>query len=55
MDNPSRHYVSSTYIDYFHTDTDDDRLLYLVQELVNGKSLAELVKRGWHRKNKSSL
>jgi len=40
------------YLDYFHIDTPDDRLFYLVQELVNGKSLAELVKRGWHAKEK---
>lgn len=31
------------YIDYFELDTDDDRYFYLIQELVVGKSLAELI------------
>jgi len=36
------------YLDYFHEDTPEDRKFYLVQELVAGKSLADLVKQGWH-------
>ncbi|WP_019503354.1 serine/threonine-protein kinase [Pleurocapsa sp. PCC 7319] len=35
------------YIDYFELDTKDDKRFYLVQELVQGQSLAELVKQGW--------
>ncbi|MGB6168128.1 MAG: serine/threonine-protein kinase, partial [Geitlerinemataceae cyanobacterium] len=33
---------------YFYEDTKDDRHFYLIQELVEGDSLAELVKKGWH-------
>ena len=36
------------YIDYFELDSDEDRRFYLVQELVAGKSLAELVANDWH-------
>lgn len=36
------------YLDYFHLDTPNDRRFYLVQELVAGETLANLVKRGWH-------
>ena len=36
------------YLDYFHIDTPFDRRFYLVQELVSGKSLADLVRQGWH-------
>lgn len=36
------------YIDYFELDTDDDRHFYLIQELIVGKSLAELVEEGWY-------
>lgn len=36
------------YLDYFEIDTTSDRCFYLVQELVAGKSLAELVAKGWH-------
>lgn len=35
------------YLDYFELDTNEDRRFYLVQELVAGKSLAELVAHGW--------
>ncbi|MEC4984780.1 MAG: serine/threonine-protein kinase [Oscillatoria sp. PMC 1068.18] len=36
------------YIDYFSEDTEDNRHFYLVQEMVSGTSLAELVASGWH-------
>ncbi|MBZ8180769.1 serine/threonine protein kinase [Oscillatoria salina] len=36
------------YLDYFHIDTPEDRRFYLVQELVAGESLADLVQKGWH-------
>lgn len=36
------------YLDYFHEDTAEDHQFYLVQELVVGESLADLVKKGWH-------
>ncbi|ABW29301.1 serine/threonine protein kinase [Acaryochloris marina] len=35
------------YIDYFQTDTAEDRCFYIVQELAPGKSLACLVEDGW--------
>ncbi|MDY6939994.1 MAG: serine/threonine-protein kinase [Cyanobacteriota bacterium] len=35
------------YLDYFHLDTSSDRQFYLVQELIEGESLAERVKKGW--------
>lgn len=34
------------YLDYFEIDTDSDRYFYIVQELVGGQSLAELVAMG---------
>ena len=36
------------YLDYLELETADDKRFYLVQELVEGKSLAELVASGWH-------
>ncbi|WP_019503350.1 serine/threonine-protein kinase [Pleurocapsa sp. PCC 7319] len=36
------------YLDYFQLDTENDRKFYLVQELIEGKSLADLVTQGWH-------
>jgi eukaryotic-like serine/threonine-protein kinase len=36
------------YLDYFYEDTPYDRHFYLIQELVEGDSLADLVKKGWH-------
>jgi serine/threonine protein kinase len=36
------------YLDYFHEDTAEDHQFYLVQELVVGESLGDLVKKGWH-------
>ncbi|MDB9313121.1 serine/threonine-protein kinase [Spirulina sp. CS-785/01] len=41
------HPLIPDYLDYFHLDTETDRVFYLVQELVEGESLAELVPRGW--------
>lgn len=35
------------YLNYFELDTDNDRFFYLVQELVQGKSLFQLVKQNW--------
>lgn len=36
------------YLNYFTIDSDSDRYFYLVQELVVGESLAQMVERGWH-------
>lgn len=36
------------YLDYFQVDTPNDRRFYLVQELVDGYSLTDLVQKGWH-------
>lgn len=36
------------YLDYFYLDTETDRRFYLVQELVTGSSLYDLVQNGWH-------
>jgi serine/threonine protein kinase len=35
------------YLNYFYIDTPSDRRFYLVQELIEGESLAELVNKGW--------
>ena len=35
------------YLDYFELDLDNDRRFYLVQELVEGESLATLIERNW--------
>lgn len=35
------------YIDYFEVDSDGDRGYFLVQELVEGSSLAQMVQAGW--------
>jgi serine/threonine protein kinase len=42
------------YLDYFQVDTPEDRGFYIVQQLVIGKSLAELVKNGW-RSNEAGV
>ncbi|HEY9300084.1 MAG TPA: ankyrin repeat domain-containing protein, partial [Phormidium sp.] len=42
------------YLDYFQVDTPEDRGFYIVQQLVVGKSLAELVKKGW-RSNEAGV
>lgn len=36
------------YIDYFYLDLNNNRVFFLVQELISGKSLADLVKQGWY-------
>nr|WP_236619007.1 serine/threonine-protein kinase [Acaryochloris sp. CCMEE 5410] len=41
------HPAIPNYIDYFQTDTEEDRWFYIVQELAPGQSLADLVKEGW--------
>lgn len=38
------------YIDYFYLDLNANRIFFLVQELIPGKSLADLVKQGWYFK-----
>jgi len=42
------------YLDYFQVDTPEDRGFYIVQQLVVGKSFAELVKNGW-RSNEAEV
>ena len=41
------HPAIPNYIDYFQTDTEDNRWFYIVQELAPGQSLADLVRAGW--------
>lgn len=41
------HPAIPNYIDYFQTDTAGNRWFYIVQELVSGHSLTELVQQGW--------
>ncbi|WP_017306379.1 serine/threonine protein kinase [Spirulina subsalsa] len=41
------------YLDYFQQDTAGDRLFYLVQERVKGKSLAQWVEQGWRPSEKA--
>ncbi|MFN5727083.1 MAG: serine/threonine protein kinase [Pseudanabaena sp.] len=36
------------YLDYFQSDRDRDRDFYIVQQLVEGKSLAQAIADGWH-------
>ncbi len=36
------------YLDYFQIDSDHDRDFYIVQQLVEGKSLAQAIADGWH-------
>jgi ankyrin repeat protein len=42
------------YLDHFEVDTPEDRAFYLVQQLIEGKSLADLGKDGW-RPNESEV
>jgi serine/threonine protein kinase len=48
------HPAIPSYLDYFYVDTADDRAFYIVQELAEGKSLAELAAGGW-RTNESGV
>ncbi|MEA5418486.1 serine/threonine-protein kinase [Spirulina sp. CCNP1310] len=41
------HPAIPNYLDYFERDTPTDRRFYLVQELVEGSSLADLIAQGW--------
>lgn len=41
------HPAIPNYIDYFQTDTAENRWFYIVQELAPGQSLADLVQEGW--------
>ena len=42
-----KHPAIPNYLNSFHCDTESDRYFYLVQELVEGESIAALVNRGW--------
>jgi ankyrin repeat protein len=35
------------YLDYFHVDSEDERIFYIVQQLAPGKSLYQLIESGW--------
>ncbi|MBD2057694.1 ankyrin repeat domain-containing protein [Oculatella sp. FACHB-28] len=48
------HPAIPSYLDYFYIDTAEDRAFYIVQQLAEGKSLAELVTGGW-RTNESGV
>lgn len=43
-----KHPAIPKYLDYFQVNSADDHRFYLVQELVSGDSLANLIERGWH-------
>ncbi|MFN9857879.1 MAG: protein kinase domain-containing protein, partial [Pseudanabaena sp.] len=36
------------YLDYFQIDHENDRDFYIVQQLVEGRSLAQEIANGWH-------
>ena len=42
------HPAIAKYLDYFQIDHDRDRNFYIVQELIEGKSLAQEIANGWH-------
>lgn len=42
-----KHAGIPAFIDYFEVDSDGDRAYFLVQELIEGKSLAQMVEAGW--------
>ena len=42
------HPAIAKYLDYFQIDHDRDRDFYIVQELIEGKSLAQKIANGWH-------
>ncbi|NEQ67053.1 MAG: protein kinase [Symploca sp. SIO2D2] len=48
------HSAIPRYLDYFYIDTPENRSFYIAQQLVEGKSLDELVKIGW-RTNESGV
>ncbi len=48
------HPAIPAYIDYFHIDTERDRVFYLVRQLVQGESLADLLERHW-RANETTV
>jgi hypothetical protein len=48
-----KHPAIPDYLDYFQEDSKSDRRFYLVQELIEGKSLADLVKKGWRGNEKT--
>jgi hypothetical protein len=41
------HSAIPRYLAHFHTDTQQDRAFYLVQQIAEGRSLADLVQTGW--------
>lgn len=41
------HAAIPKYLDYYQVDTEDDRQFYLVQELIEGESLAQRLEKGW--------
>ena len=42
------HPAIASYLDYFQIDTESDRGFYIVQELVEGRSLFQAIADGWH-------
>jgi serine/threonine protein kinase len=42
------HPAIASYLDYFQIDTESDRGFYIVQELVEGRSLSQAIADGWH-------
>ena len=42
------HPAIARYLDYFQIDTDQDRDFYIVQQLVEGQSLMQVIADGWH-------
>ncbi len=42
------HPAIARYLDYFQIDSDRDRDFYIVQQLVEGRSLAQAIAEGWH-------
>ena len=42
------HPAIASYLGYFQVDTEGDRGFYIVQELVEGRSLAQAIAEGWH-------
>ena len=46
------HPAIASYLDYFQIDTESDRGFYIVQELVEGRSLFQAIADGWHGSEK---